>query len=105
MFCTRMLSPWASAACLLIASPRAARRAPRGAQAGVRDARNSTRRIRADEKHAKLRLIALTGYGRSSDRTHAIAAGFDVHLVKPVQPEKLANMLANGVMPTTDGQL
>lgn len=32
----------------------------------------------------KLRLIAVTGYGQESDRTRTAAAGFDLHLVKPV---------------------
>ena len=63
------------------------------------------RRVRANPRHAKIRLIALTGYGQLSDRTKAIDAGFDVHLVKPVKPDKLAKMLAGGAVPTTDGQL
>lgn len=35
------------------------------------------------------RLIALTGYGQSADRDRAFQAGFDVHLVKPVDIDKL----------------
>jgi CheY-like chemotaxis protein len=34
---------------------------------------------------SQVRLVALTGYGRSEDRLHALAAGFDDHLVKPVE--------------------
>ena len=34
-------------------------------------------------------LIALTGYGQVEDRLKAIEAGFDLHLVKPVQPDEL----------------
>ncbi|MDB4766482.1 PAS domain-containing protein, partial [bacterium] len=34
-------------------------------------------------------LIALTGYGQMEDRHKAIEAGFDLHLVKPIQPEEL----------------
>jgi signal transduction histidine kinase/ActR/RegA family two-component response regulator len=37
-----------------------------------------------------LRLIALTGYGSESDRRKAIQAGFDVFVVKPVDPRELA---------------
>jgi CheY-like chemotaxis protein len=33
-----------------------------------------------------VRLIALTGCGQTEDRQHAHAAGFDDHLVKPVEP-------------------
>jgi two-component system CheB/CheR fusion protein len=47
------------------------------------------RRLRADSRWADLYLIALTGYGRSSDRTTSREAGFDEHLVKPVQLEQL----------------
>lgn len=34
-------------------------------------------------------LIALTGYGRLSDQEAALSAGFDTHLVKPVDPSEL----------------
>jgi PAS domain S-box-containing protein len=50
------------------------------------------RRIRADVPGA--RLVALTGYGQPEDRERALAAGFDVHLVKPVDPEQLQRLLA-----------
>jgi CheY-like chemotaxis protein len=33
--------------------------------------------------------VALTGYGQPDDRRQALEAGFDVHLVKPVEPEAL----------------
>jgi signal transduction histidine kinase len=36
-----------------------------------------------------LRLIALTGYGQSTDRARALAAGFDEHLTKPVDVQQL----------------
>ena len=35
------------------------------------------------------RLVALTGYGTQQDRERALRAGFDEHLVKPVDPEHL----------------
>ena len=41
------------------------------------------RRVRAELGDA-VRLIALTGYGMREDRERALAAGFDSHLVKPV---------------------
>ncbi len=41
-----------------------------------------------------IRLVAITGYGGPEGRNRALAAGFDVHLVKPVQPEELARTLA-----------
>ena len=39
-------------------------------------------------------LIALTGYGRDPDRRRALDAGFDEHLVKPVEFEKLLTRLS-----------
>jgi CheY-like chemotaxis protein len=38
-------------------------------------------------------LVAITGYGRPEDSARAREAGFDVHLVKPVQPERLAHVI------------
>jgi len=37
----------------------------------------------------KVRLVALTGYGQASDRQRTRAAGFDAHLVKPVDFKQL----------------
>ncbi|MGZ5075194.1 MAG: hybrid sensor histidine kinase/response regulator [Methylobacter sp.] len=39
-------------------------------------------------------LIALTGYGQSEDREKSCAAGFDAHLVKPLDLEMLRKLLA-----------
>jgi CheY-like chemotaxis protein len=41
-----------------------------------------------------VRLIAMTGYGQDEDRRRSDEAGFDVHLVKPVKPEALQEVLA-----------
>ena len=38
-------------------------------------------------------LIAMTGYGQDSDRKLSQEAGFDHHLVKPVEPQKLQDLL------------
>jgi signal transduction histidine kinase/ActR/RegA family two-component response regulator len=40
-------------------------------------------------------LIALTGYGQPEDRERAQRAGFDRHLVKPVEPEQIASLLTD----------
>jgi PAS domain S-box-containing protein len=40
-------------------------------------------------------LIALTGWGRDDDRQRATNAGFDQHMTKPVNPEKLEAFLSN----------
>jgi CheY-like chemotaxis protein len=39
-------------------------------------------------------LIAITGYGQPEDVANALAAGFDRHLVKPVDPDELAALVA-----------
>ncbi|MBI2203071.1 MAG: response regulator [Candidatus Rokubacteria bacterium] len=39
-------------------------------------------------------LVALTGYGRPEDRQRAAEAGFDTHLVKPVDPTDLTAVLS-----------
>ena len=52
-------------------------------------------RIRGEnaEWARKMRLIALTGYAQESDRARALAAGFDVHVRKPVDPTELRPLL------------
>jgi CheY-like chemotaxis protein len=46
-------------------------------------------------------LVAMTGYGKESDRKRAQEAGFDHHLVKPAKLEKLRQILASiSRMPT-----
>jgi PAS domain S-box-containing protein len=44
-----------------------------------------------------LRLIAITGYGQASDRERSRKAGFDVHLVKPVDLGKLLHTIADDI--------
>jgi CheY-like chemotaxis protein len=51
------------------------------------------RRLRSDDQTATVRLIAITGYGAEADRERAQAAGFDRHLVKPVDPDRLLTEL------------
>jgi CheY-like chemotaxis protein len=50
-----------------------------------------------------MHLIALTGYGRASDREASRAAGFDEHLVKPVQVEQLLAVLGK-LLRSSDGK-
>jgi CheY-like chemotaxis protein len=51
------------------------------------------RQVRAALGNASPLLIALTGYGAPEQRSAALAAGFDLHIVKPVEPERLAALL------------
>jgi CheY-like chemotaxis protein len=51
------------------------------------------RRLREIPGFQGTRLIALTGYGQESARRAAIEAGFEAHLVKPVDFEELARII------------
>jgi signal transduction histidine kinase/CheY-like chemotaxis protein len=51
------------------------------------------RRLRRDARHAHAVYVALTGYGQERDRELSRQAGFDHHLVKPVEIGKLAQIL------------
>ena len=53
------------------------------------------RRIRAQEWGKAVTLVALTGWGQESDRRRSREAGFDTHLVKPLDLEKLTALLAH----------
>jgi len=52
------------------------------------------RRIRRDPELKHVVLVALTGYGRDEDKRQAMAAGFDYHLVKPVNLDALHELVA-----------
>jgi PAS domain S-box-containing protein len=58
------------------------------------DGNELARRLRAQPETSTAILIAVTGYGQEEDRQKAAAAGFDHHLVKPVDPAKLSALLA-----------
>lgn len=47
------------------------------------------RRVRIEAGEKAIRLIALTGYGQPADIEQALKAGFDQHLVKPIDPLRL----------------
>jgi len=46
-------------------------------------------------RHKIVKLVALTGYGSTSDQKLAKDAGFDLHLTKPVDPNVLNSILVN----------
>jgi len=52
------------------------------------------RRLRQLPALRDARLVALTGYGQASDRQRGRDAGFDEHLLKPVDPVQLAELVA-----------
>ena len=51
------------------------------------------KRLRLSPLHSRTTLIALTGYGQQEDLDRAQAAGFDAHLVKPVDLPALTKLL------------
>jgi signal transduction histidine kinase len=51
------------------------------------------RRIRAESWGRDAVLVALTGWGQEADRRRSREAGFDMHLVKPVDPATICDML------------
>jgi len=55
------------------------------------------RRIRRDPAFGTPVLVALTGYGREEDRRAALAAGFDHHLVKPIDTKRLQQLIGDAV--------
>lgn len=51
------------------------------------------RRLRRSRTTQHIHLVAITGWGQASDKEAASLAGFDHHLVKPVQPQELERNL------------
>lgn len=53
------------------------------------------RRVRKNHRLDTVRLVALSGYGQDSDIQAALAAGFDEHLTKPPDPDRLDALLGH----------
>lgn len=53
------------------------------------------RAIREEGWGATARLVAITGWGQESDRLLAFEAGFDMHLTKPFDPDRLLDFIRN----------
>ena len=52
------------------------------------------RLLRSRDELSDMRLIALTGYGQPDDIRHALDAGFEAHLTKPINLDQLLALLA-----------
>jgi PAS domain S-box-containing protein len=59
------------------------------------DGYDIARRVRLDSDLRGVMLVALTGYGRKEDKRRAMAAGFDYHVVKPVNSDLLLELIAS----------
>ena len=55
----------------------------------------AARRIRQESWGKSVLLVALTGWGQEQDKQRSQEAGFDYHLVKPVDPDALEQLLAD----------
>lgn len=53
--------------------------------------------VRKTLTREQVKLVAMTGFGRDTDRLKAFEAGFDEHLVKPARPEDLERVLTKPV--------
>jgi signal transduction histidine kinase/ActR/RegA family two-component response regulator len=67
------------------------------------DGAELARRLRAQPETAQALLIAVTGYGQESDRARTREAGFDHHLVKPIDLERLQAILGAYAASTATG--
>jgi CheY-like chemotaxis protein len=63
--------------------------------------------IRSKTAHRTLAAVAVTAFARPDDRTRALAAGFQEHVSKPVDPDTLVRTLAAvlAAAKTTDTRL
>ncbi|HLL55468.1 MAG TPA: ATP-binding protein [Myxococcaceae bacterium] len=52
------------------------------------------RMLRAEPQFAETLIIAVSGYGQEEDRNRSREAGFDLHLIKPVDADELERLLA-----------
>jgi CheY-like chemotaxis protein len=57
------------------------------------------RRLRSAHARAEMRLVALTGYGQASDEQRSLKAGFDEHVVKPIEVDTLCDVLTRVRVP------
>ncbi len=66
----------------------------------VMDGYELARRIRERVRGAPPQFIAVTGYGQERDRARSTSAGFESHLVKPVDADVLLRVLEGGTPPS-----
>ncbi len=54
-------------------------------------------KVREEMRDVMPMMVALTGYGTENDRARSVAAGFDHHLVKPLNPATLQLLIASRI--------
>jgi two-component system cell cycle response regulator DivK len=65
----------------------------------VLDGWEATRRLKADPATAAIPIIGLTAHAMSSDRQHALEAGCNDYATKPVEFDKLVEMINRYLVP------
>jgi two-component system sensor histidine kinase/response regulator len=68
-------------------------------QMPVMDGETATRRLRADPRHARLPIVAMTANAQEADRQRCFAAGMNDHVAKPIEPAVLWAALARWIRP------
>ncbi len=63
----------------------------------IMDGYEAARQIRADTGGADPLLVALSGFGQAGDRERSKKAGFDLHLIKPVDPAEIESLLSQAI--------
>ncbi|HEU5116614.1 MAG TPA: response regulator, partial [Isosphaeraceae bacterium] len=58
------------------------------------DGYETARRLRERPECRQIRIVALTGWGQIRDRERTEEAGFDQHLVKPIAPGAIRDLIA-----------
>ena len=67
------------------------------------DGHELARQLRLQAWGADMLIVAVTGWGQQEDQRRALAAGFDRHFTKPVDPDVLIQCIANWRPPRTAG--
>jgi CheY-like chemotaxis protein len=71
----------------------------------VMDGYELAMRLRQQLGEHSCRLFALTGYSQESDRRRSVEAGFELHLVKPVDVDRLISLVNGTSEPAQAGAL
>ena len=53
--------------------------------------------MEGDEHRPHMVALALTAFSRVEDRTRALRAGFDAHVAKPIDPERVLHTLVDAL--------
>ena len=64
------------------------------------DGYDTARQIRQESWGKQVTLVALTGWGQEEDRRKSREAGFDSHMVKPIQLQDIERLLASSTVAT-----